>query len=310
MVRFGWAVVCVSCVAQTPMVKTQAGFYRMMLGDFEITALNDGVVDYSVKTLAGATAEQIKNGLGEMNLTDPVGMSYNALLINTGSKLILIDTGTGGKLDELPEFHGCGRLLENLRAAGYRPEQIDEVYITHMGPDHIGGLIGPEVRVFPNATVRIAQREVDAFFKLPKADDLKAVFWRGFRLGLFEPYMNAKRMETFNADVALAPGVRAMATPGHTPGHTSYVVESKGETLIVIGDLVHWGAVQFRYPSASTIFDMDPKAATAQRVRVFQMAAEHEYWIAGAHISFPGIGHVRAGNGRYYWVPANYAIPR
>jgi glyoxylase-like metal-dependent hydrolase (beta-lactamase superfamily II) len=88
------------------------------------------------------------------------------------------------------------------------------------------------------------------------------------------------------------------------------VVESRGSRLIVLGDLVHWGAVQFRYPSAYTAFDADPKAATAERLRVFQMAASENDWVAGAHLSFPGIGHIRSGEGRYYWVPINYAIPR
>src|ERR1700692_3136530 len=92
--------------AASPMVKTQPGFYRMMLGDFEVTALNDGVVAYPTKrVLPSATPEQIKKGLSDNGLTDPVGMSCNAFLINTGSKLVLIDTGTGGKLDDEPEFH-------------------------------------------------------------------------------------------------------------------------------------------------------------------------------------------------------------
>lgn len=136
------------------MVKTQApGFYRMMLGDFEVTALNDGVVAYpTIQVLPHATAEQITSGLAESGVTEPVGMSYNAFLVNTGSKLILIDTGTGGKLDQDPGFHGAGRLMANLRAAGYQPEQIDEVYITHLGPDHVGGLTLGTERAFPNAS--------------------------------------------------------------------------------------------------------------------------------------------------------------
>ena len=135
------------------MVGTQPGFYRMMLGDFEVTALNDGVVAYAVsRVLPTATADQIKSGLSESGLTDPVGLSYNAFLINTGSKLVLIDTGTGGKLDTEPEFYGAGHLIANLRAAGYRPEQIDEVYITHFHSDHIGGLLAGDKAAFPNAS--------------------------------------------------------------------------------------------------------------------------------------------------------------
>jgi glyoxylase-like metal-dependent hydrolase (beta-lactamase superfamily II) len=103
--------------ATVPMVKTHPGYYRWMLGDFEVTALNDGVVSYPVsQLLPTATPAEIKSGLYESGLTDPVGLSYNAFLVNTGHKLILIDTGTGGKLDDQPAFHGAGRLMDNLRA--------------------------------------------------------------------------------------------------------------------------------------------------------------------------------------------------
>jgi glyoxylase-like metal-dependent hydrolase (beta-lactamase superfamily II) len=139
--------------AAAPMVKTQApGFYRFMLGDFEVTALNDGVVAYpTTHVLPKATSDEINRRLAENDLTDPVDMSYNAFLINTGHKLVLIDTGTGGKLNDDPGFHGAGHLMANLRAAGYQAQQIDEIYITHLGPDHVGGLTLGNDRAFPNA---------------------------------------------------------------------------------------------------------------------------------------------------------------
>src|SRR5580692_7377620 len=115
----------VPVLASAPMIKTQPGFYRMMLGDFEVTALNDGVVAYATtRVLPTATPKQIKNGLSEHGLADPVGMSYNAFLINTGSKLVLIDSGTGGKLEDIPAFHGTGHFIYNLQAAGYQPAQV------------------------------------------------------------------------------------------------------------------------------------------------------------------------------------------
>src|SRR5205823_2321467 len=162
-----------------------------------------------------------------------------------------------------------------------------------------GLTLGTE-REFPNAVVRAAKSEVDVYVDPAKAaaalaaapakDQAKA--WLQFQSDLFQPYVKAVKFQSFDEDVTLVPGIRAVATRGHTPGHTSYIVESRGQTLIVLGDLVHWGAVQFAYPSAYTSFDADPKAATAQRVRVFQMAADNNYWVAGAHIAFPGIGHI------------------
>jgi len=300
------------------MVKVQPGFYRMMLGEFEVTALNDGAVAYpTAQVLPTATPQEIKLGLAENSLTDPVDMSYNAFLINTGSKLILIDTGTGGKLDDEPEFHGAGHLMANLRAAGYRPEQIDEIYITHRGQDHIGGLTIAGERAFANALVRASKSEMEIFFDPEKTaallaeahNNAKVKAWLQFTRDLFEPYIRAGKFQSFDEDIPLAPGIRALATHGHTPGHTSYIVESKGQTLIVMGDLVLMGALQFANPSLGSSFDGDPKAAAEQRRRIFKMAVDKDSWLAGGHLSFPGIGHVHSAPDRYFWVPANYSIP-
>jgi glyoxylase-like metal-dependent hydrolase (beta-lactamase superfamily II) len=293
------------------MVKSQApGFHRMVLGDFEVTALSDGVVDYpTTQVLPTATPQQIKEGLAESGLTDPVGMSYNAFLINTGRKLVLIDTGTGGKLDDVREFHGAGHLITNLRAAGYQPEQVDEIYITHLGPDHVGGLTLGTERAFPNAMLRAPASEVDIFLHPDKAPAWTRN-WIPFWTDLFSPYIKAGKFESFEGDIALTPGIRALATHGHAPGHTSYVIESKGQTLIVMGDLVLMAALQFPNPSLGSSFDSDAKAAAEQRLRILKMAADSGDWAAGAHLSFPGIGHIRAAQGRYFWIPVNYTIPQ
>lgn len=296
--------------ASAPMVKTQPGFFRMMLGDFEITALNDGVVPYpTAQVLPTATPEQIKQSLVENGLTDPVGMSYNAFLINTGTKLILIDTGTGGKLPDSPLFRGTGRLTANLRAAGYQPEQIDEIYITHFGPDHVGGLTNGTERAFPNAILRVPRGEMDIILQPDKAPHWTKN-WIPFWTNLIEPYKKAGKLSIIEGDDTLAPGIRALATHGHSPGHTSYIVESKGQRLIVLGDLVLLGAMQFAEPSLTSAFDSDPAAAAVQRKRILELAAEENDWVAGGHLTFPAIGHVRARDGHYVWLPANYQIPQ
>lgn len=307
----GWAAfICQPTVhAAAPTIKSQApGFYRMMLGDFEITALNDGVVAYqTAQILPGASADQIGTSLAAAGLEDPVGMSYNAFLINTGNKLVLIDVGTGGKVQDSPFFRGAGRLLNNLRSAGYRPEQIDEIFITHAGPDHVGGLTSGNDRLFPNAMLRAAKNEVDPFLRSKQAS--KNDFWVKFRFDSFEPYVKAEKFLSFDNDVELVPGIRAMATPGHTPGHTSYIVESRGQRLIVLGDVLHVGAMQFAYPALPIVFDADQKAGISQRERLLKLAVDQDCWIAGAHLSFPGIGHVRRAQNGYAWAPINYTIP-
>jgi len=294
-----------SALAAAPQLKTQApGWYRMMLGDFEVTALNDGTFPMDlVKLLSNMTPKQLDEDLSRSFLTNPVEASVNGFLINTGTKLVLIDTGAG-------TFFGptVGKLLNNLEASGYRPEQVDEVYITHMHSDHIGGLIKDGKRAFPNAVVRASQQEADYWLSKAKMAAAAADAKDGFANAqeALEPYVAAGRFKPFKGDIELVPGVRAVATPGHTPGHTIYMVESGGEKLLLWGDLMHAATAQFPDPSVSLPYDLDLPAAMQQRKKVFADAAEHRYWVAGAHLPFPGIGHLRANGSGYIFVHANY----
>jgi glyoxylase-like metal-dependent hydrolase (beta-lactamase superfamily II) len=291
-----------------PQPSQAPGFHRLMVGDFTVIALNDGVVPYrTAQLLPTATPEQISKSLYAAGLTEPWGMSYNAYLVDTGEQQVLIDTGTGGKLADSPFFAGTGRVLTNLRAAGYQPEQIDEIYITHLGPDHVGGLTQGKERLFPNAILRAAESEVNVFLKPgPKsANDWRIAFWRD----LFQPWIDSGRFQAFEEDGPLATGIRAVATRGHTQGHTSYLVESRGEKLLILGDLILVAAIQFGDPSLPTSFDADRPAGIAQRRRILELAARENYLVAGAHLSFPGFGRVRSDGTGYRWVPVNYAIP-
>src|SRR5580704_6798325 len=157
--------------------------------------------------------------------------------------------------------------------------------------------------------LRAPKGEVD-IFEHPDTAPAWTRTWISFWADLFAPYIKAGKFESFEQDIVLTPGIRALATHGHAPGHTSYVVESKGQTLIVMGDLVLMGALQFGNPSLGSPFDADPKAAAEQRLRVFKMAAGSGDWVAGAHLSFPGLGHIRAAESRYFWIPTNYTLPQ
>ncbi len=292
--------------ASAPQQKTQApGFYRLMLGDIEVTALNDGTAKMEAgKLLKGIKPEQVQKDLARAFLKDPYEWSFNGFLINTGSKLVLVDTGAGSGMGATN-----GKLLANLRASGYKPEQVDEIYITHMHGDHIGGLTLDGKRVYPNAVVRAAQAEGDYWLSKEKMDAAPAEQKDSFKnaAAMLSPYVTAGKYKPFTGDLELVPGVHALATPGHTPGHTAYVVESKGETLVLWGDLMHVAAAQFPDPTVSIGFDSDGAKAQANRAKMFADVAAHGDLVGGAHLSFPGLGHLRkAGNG-YEFVPVNYS---
>jgi glyoxylase-like metal-dependent hydrolase (beta-lactamase superfamily II) len=292
--------------AAAPQVKTQApGYYRVMLGDFEVTALSDGTVALPVdKLLTNTTPAKAQKALARSFLKTPVETSVTGYLINTGSKLVLIDTGAAKLFGPT-----LGNLADNLRAAGYQPEQVDEVYITHMHADHVGGLMNGDKLAFPNATVRADQHDADFWLSQANLDKAPAEmkgFFQGAQASM-NPYVAAGKFKAFDGDTELVPGVKAVASRGHTPGHSIYKVESQGQTLVLWGDLMHVAAVQFPDPSVTIQFDTDSKAAAIQRKRAYAEAAKQGQLVGSAHLSFPGLGHLRAEGKGYVWVPLNYS---
>jgi len=293
--------------AGAPQQKTQVpGWYRTMVGDFEVTALYDGVIDLDPKELLKFTHPgEIERGLARAFEPGPkVPTSVNAFLVNTGTQLILVDAGTAKAFGP-----GLGFVVDNLKAAGYDPSQVDLVLVTHLHGDHVNGVLTPDGKIaFPNAQVMMTAPESAYWLD----DAMKAKAPKAAQ-GFFDmakaaagPYQAAGRWKTFEPNAEIAPGVRAMAT-GHTPGHTSYVFESKGQKMIVLGDVIHVGAVQFADPNVAITFDTDNQAAIASRKALFAKAAKERTLLAGAHITFPGLGHVRAEGKGFAWVPIGYA---
>jgi glyoxylase-like metal-dependent hydrolase (beta-lactamase superfamily II) len=295
--------------AAAPMVKTFApGYYRMMLGDFEITALSDGTVDLPMnKLLTNTTPGKVDKALSKSFLKSPVETSVNAYLVNTGNKLILVDAGAGTLFGPT-----LGKLLANLKASGYQPEQVDEVYLTHIHPDHVGGLMTSDKLAFPNADVRVDKRDADFWLSQANMDKAPADAKGSFQgaMASLNPYAKAGRLKPFDSGVELTLGIKAVSTPGHTVGHNAFVIQSKGQTLALWGDLVHVAAVQFEQPGVAIQFDTDSKSAVAQRKKAYTEAVKQGYLVAGAHLPFPGIGHVRTAGKGYAWVPVNYAPGR
>ena len=296
-------------LASAPQLKTQApGYYRIMVGDIEVTALSDGTFPLPAdKLLTNTTPAKTEKALAASFLKNPVETSVDGYLINTGTKLVLVDTGAGGYFGPT-----LGNLLVSLKASGYTPEQVDEVYITHMHPDHVGGLVANGKIVFPNAVVRAEKAEADFWLSeenLAKAPEGSKGFFKGAMASL-NPYVQSGQFKPFSADGELVPGIRAMATFGHTAGHSSYRIESQGQKLVVWGDLVHVAAVQFANPRVTIQFDSNPNQALQERLQAFNDAADGGFLAAGAHLPFPGIGHVRRDGKGYRWIPVNYTVVR
>lgn len=281
------------------------GYYRMALGELEVTALYDGYVDLDAKLLLGASKAEVQRLLASKFLAgEKVQTAVNAYLINAGGKLILVDAGAAKAFGPTLGFIG-----EQIRAAGYSPDKVDVVLLTHLHADHVAGLLDAAGQpLFPNAEIRVAQTEAD--FWLSEANAAKAP--EGFK-PFFEiarksvaPYQAAGRFKPFSGEVDLG-GVKAVASNGHTPGHTSYLVESAGQRLLILGDAVHSHAVQFARPEVAIEFDSDKKAAVAARKKLFAWAAKDKLLVSGMHLPFPGIGHVRTDGKGYAWVPVEYS---
>lgn len=287
--------------------RTQApGFYRMALGDFEVTALYDGFIDLDRKILSGTSAEDIQSLLARMFLDETSGVqtAVNAYLVHTGKNLVLVDTGTAKAFGP-----ALGFIADNIRAAGYSPEQVDTVLLTHLHPDHANGLLRPDgAMLFPNATVHVAKADADFWLSeevAAKAPTENQPFFAMARAAV-APYAAAGKLKPYQPGDSLVPGVESVAAYGHTPGHSGYLFTSGERSILMWGDVVHSHAVQFARPEVVIEFDVDKAQAIATRKKIFADAAAQKLWVAGAHLPFPGIGHVRTEGKGYAWVPVEF----
>jgi glyoxylase-like metal-dependent hydrolase (beta-lactamase superfamily II) len=289
---------------QAPMQQAP-GYFRFPVGDFMVTALQDGVINLNPKGLQGIAPDQVQKLYAAAYLLKPEGVptSVNAYLVDTGAHRILVDGGNADcyswKLDGI---------AVNLRAAGYKPEDIDTIVLTHLHGDHVCGLATADGKpAYPNATVWAAEDEAKYWFD----EKLAASLPEGLRptlakiRGALQSYGAA--FHTFKPGDAIVPGVRIVPAPGHTPGHTAFMFESKGAAFLAFGDIVHFYTIQFPHPQASVGSDSNAKQAVSTRRALFAAAAKDGTVVAGSHLPFPGIGHIRKQGNGYVWVPVEFA---
>ncbi|MCC8088418.1 MAG: MBL fold metallo-hydrolase [Rikenellaceae bacterium] len=270
------AVLSFTAAAQT------ADTFSYKVGDYTVTLLSEGQSEGNKSILIDPSEEILNETIPDGTFPNAV----NAFLIETGCLTILADTGYGRKL------------FSNLESLGKSADDIDRIILTHMHGDHIGGMENKGETAFPNAKVFIAEKEVD--------------YWKEVKNRTADKVLNLydESMSTFtpgNADnpKTITKGVSAIEAYGHTPGHTVYLIESKGEKLLIWGDLTHAMAVQMPYPQISVTYDVDPDAARESRFAILKYVADNNIPVAGMHIAYPGIGYIKDnGNGGYEFVPA------
>ncbi|HHW7579598.1 TPA: MBL fold metallo-hydrolase [Mannheimia haemolytica] len=285
------------------------GYYRMMLGEYEVTALYDGYLSIGVpayQQFTKLTKQQLDDLIsGQFRPMLPDGGVQTAVtgyLINTGKNLVLLDAGSGDVFDDK-----VGKLTDSLIKAGYRPEQVDTIIPTHLHFDHFSGVTRNGKMEFPNATVYIANQEkafwLDTPIKEMPEHTQKYAQWTRDAVA---PYAAAGRVKYYNLGDEIIPNFKSVATTGHTPGHSSVEVTSNGESLFVWGDLLHNHALQLPEPEVAAEFDVDAKGARQARLDILPQLAERKVWIAGAHLPFPGLGHLRKEAKGFSWVPVEY----
>ncbi|MEJ8572979.1 MBL fold metallo-hydrolase [Microbaculum marinum] len=281
------------------------GVYHRRIGDIVVTALSDGYF-VTEREMTRNLPEAERNQALAAAFRDTLAFSVNAFLIYSKGRLALLETGSGKYLGPT-----LGHLPANLEAAGVAPDDIDTVLLTHMHPDHSAGLTDMETgrRHFGNAELVVHENEPRHWFDdepMSRASDLYKQLHFQMTREQVQPYLD--RMRTF-VDGEVFPGVRAIPSAGHTPGHTSYLIESGKDRLLIWGDTIHIPEVQFARPEITMVPDTDPDAAAATRRRILEMAAQEQFLVTGMHMHFPGFGHVSKEGDAYRFHPEAWRLP-
>lgn len=276
------------------------GFFRMRLGKYLVTALYDGSIDIHSMLMKGRPQSTITRLLMQAKQPREVKTAVNAYLLDDGERIVLVDTGASEALGA-----SMGKLRESLALSGYPPESVQTVLLTHLHPDHAGGLLHNGTRAFPNAQVYLSKAEGIQLLSSTRNNSTLPVF-QGIQKAL-APYLDAGLIHVFDIGAEPVSGIESVALSGHSAGLTGYRIRSGGESLLIWGDIVQSGATQFADPSISLEFDHDQQKARLTRLKAMREAAQSGEWIAGAHLPFPGLGRVQMlTKTSFRWLPIDY----
>jgi glyoxylase-like metal-dependent hydrolase (beta-lactamase superfamily II) len=283
------------------------GVYHRKLGDVLVTGLSDGYMDMGYEIFRNIPEDETKAILAREHRLSPPRISINAFALRFGGRTYLVDCGSADTMGPT-----CGRLPENLAVAGIAPSSVDGILLTHVHPDHSNGLtdMASDERLFPNAEVILHENEMSHWFDdamMAKADERPRRRYFAAGRAQLTPYKKADRIRTFRQGEIL-PGVTAMPIPGHTPGHTAYVVSSGAESMVIWGDTVHVPEVQVARPEVTMQFDTDPEAGAVSRQRVFDMVVAEDMLVGGMHLHFPGFGRMQRESGKYAVIAEQWAF--
>ena len=298
-----------TATAAVPASGAQApGFYRYKVGSFECTSINDGARTFPMpdtfvknapkeEALAAADAAYMPKGM--------VTIPFNPQLINTGSKLVLIDSGNGVSAFE-PTKGAAGRTLLNLAAAGVDPKDVDIVLMSHLHPDHTNGIRAFDGSMaFPNAEIMVPA--VDWQFWMSDENAAKAQsneMMKNYFANVKKIYTGIESKVTkYQWGKEVAPGITSIAAPGHTPGHTAFAVASGNSRILIQSDVTNIPEFFLRNPDWHVAYDVDPDVAQATRHKFYDMAVAEKATVVGFHFTFPSIGHVEKDGAKYRLIP-------
>jgi glyoxylase-like metal-dependent hydrolase (beta-lactamase superfamily II) len=280
-----------------------SGFYRYKIGNFELTAIDDGIWNRPIddKFVRNAFFPDVQSVMSDASMpTHILPTPFTALVVNTGKRFVLIDTGSGGQIAPT-----AGSLVANLRAAGISEKDIDTILISNFHPDHINGIkTKDDELVFPNAEITVPAPEWAYWMEnrnLRQAkDNLKGYFLNSRRI--FSDI--ARNLKRFQPGKEVAPGIVSVPAYGHTPGHTAYTIFDDNQSLFVLCDTTNHPALFVRHPEWQSIVDQDGPMAVETRKRILDRVSTDRMIVQGYHFPFPGYGHIEKLANGYEYVPA------